>query len=147
MGAEVQAAEDTVQTALTRCYLKWSRITEGGNPDAYVHRVVINAFIDDRRRWWHRETPTQTVPEHETWLDSSTQVVDRDSIRVALLALPSAQRQVIVLRYFADLTEQQTAEVLNVAIGTVKSRSARALAALASNPQLNDFSETRDHHE
>lgn len=137
LGADVHTAEDVVQSALARCCFRWDRITQTRDPDAYVHRVIINGFIDGRRRFWHRETPTEKMPAGLAD-DSSDRVGDRDLVHGALLRLPTAQRQVVVLRFFADLSEQQTADALNVAVGTVKSRTSRALTALAADSHLID---------
>ena len=137
MGADVHSAEDVVQNGLARCYFAWDRIAKARDPDAYVHRVVLNGFIDGRRRFWHRETPTETLPVG-LMSDPTDVLGDSDLLRTALMRLPLAQRQVVVLRFFADLTEQQTADALSVPVGTVKSRTSRALTALAADSPLID---------
>jgi RNA polymerase sigma-70 factor (sigma-E family) len=140
LGADEHSAEDVVQDALARCYLRWDRIAKAADPDAYVHRVLINRHIDTRRRFWHREAPTEQLPAAASPIsaDSADHFGDTDLLRGALLRLPVEQRSVIVLRFFADLTEQQTAEVLDVALGTVKSRTSRAMAALSADSHLID---------
>lgn len=138
LGADPHSAEDVVQTALAKTYFSWDKVTRAVDPDAYVHRVLINSLIDSRRRRWWGERPTETFPE-VALNDEAAAVGDRDALRTALLALPLTQRQVVVLRYFADLTESQTATVLGVAAGTVKSRTSRALVALESDPTLREL--------
>jgi RNA polymerase sigma-70 factor (sigma-E family) len=137
LGADRHSAEDLVQTALTRCFMKWDRVTSADDPDSYVHRVLINTIRSASRRHWRRETPTEVLPEHgfDTEADS---VSRRETLISALGRLKAGQREVVVLRYFADLTESQTAEVLGVSPGTVKSRCSRAIAALAADPLLRE---------
>jgi RNA polymerase sigma-70 factor (sigma-E family) len=138
MGVDPHAAEDVAQTALTRCYAAWPRVRRAQDPDAYVHRVLINALVDSRRRRWWGEAPTAVLPE--TGLpDGAEDRARGDALRSALLRLPLGQRQVLVLRYYADLTEAQVAEVLGVALGTVKSRAARGLATLGADRALADL--------
>src|SRR6478752_6411942 len=104
LAQDVQLAEDLVQTALTRAWFAWHRVE--GDPDPYVRKILVNTFISARRRRWNVEQPTERVPErsgpdHETSPD----------LRRALAGLPKGQRAVIVLRYFEDLTEAETARV------------------------------------
>jgi RNA polymerase sigma-70 factor (sigma-E family) len=138
MGSDVHAAEDLVQTALAKCYLSWDKVTRAADPDAYVHRVLVNAMVDSRRRRWWGEQPTSRVVDTVA-VRTGASIEDQDVLRVALGALPLPQRQVLVLRYYADLTETQTASALGIAIGTVKSRAARALAVLEADPTLREL--------
>ena len=138
LGADPHTAEDLVQTALAKCYVAWPRVTRAQDPDAYVHRVLINALADSRRRRWWGETPTDVLPEGG-WPDAADEVVRGDALRTALLRLTLEQRQVLVLRYYADLTEAQIAAALGVAMGTVKSRAARGLATLEADPSLGEL--------
>jgi len=138
MGADVQAAEDLTQTVLARCHRSWRTVRAADDPDAYVHRMLINALRDSRRRRWWGEQPSDQLPDRAIG-GSVDAVEDRDLLRAALARLPLPQRQVVVLRFWADLTERQTAEVLGVAVGTVKSRAARALAALEGDPELEQL--------
>ena len=108
------------------------------DPDAYVHRVLINTLVDSRRRRWWGEAPTSVLPE--TGLpDGAEDRARGDALRTALLRLPLGQRQVLVLRFYADLTEAAVAEALGVAVGTVKSRAARGLATLGADRALADL--------
>ncbi len=131
-----QLAEDLVQNALVKTSLAWRRLERQENADAHARRVLYNQQVS----WWRRrrvqEVLDDTVPEPAA-SDVYGGVDLRLSLRAALLALPTRQRAVIVCRYFDDLSEAETAEVLDMAIGTVKSQAHRALAALrATIPQL-----------
>jgi RNA polymerase sigma-70 factor (sigma-E family) len=138
LGADPHAAEDLVQTTLAKCYFAWSRVSQARDPDAYVHRVLINAMTDSRRRRWWGEAPTDELPEVAT-SDGADRRADGEALRAALLRLPLAQRQVLVLRYYADLSEAQIAETLDTPVGTIKSRASRALAALEADPSLGEL--------
>lgn len=120
-----QDAEDLVQVALVRAVPHWSRIN--GDPEAYVRRIIAREHISRwrRRRW--REVSTDVVP------DSARGVVEHDDaldLRDAMASLAPRQRAVVVLRYYEDLTEVQTAEALGISVGTVKSQARDALARL-----------------
>lgn len=121
-----QRGEDLVQTALTRLYLKWGRIDA---PLPYARRALVNAHIDQSRRRWWGERPTETLPEVAAAAETSA-VDARDELRRLLAGLAPKDRAVIVLRYYCDLSEQDTATTLGVPVGTVKSSCARALARL-----------------
>ena len=119
-----QDAEDLVQTALLKAVPRWGRVREH---EPYVRRILLHESISRwrRRRW--RETSTESLPE----LPAAAADVDgRLALRHALGLLAPRQRAVIVLRYFDDLTEAQTAELLGISVGTVKSQSRDALAKL-----------------
>jgi len=135
LGCSPVEAEDIVQSALERCLLNWPRVERATDPDAYVHRVLINTFTSTRRRRWTGERPVARVPD-EPAPDSTGQVDDADALLRALELLPSDQRVAVVLRYYAMLTEAQMATALDVAPGTVKSRLSRAFRALAADPNL-----------
>jgi RNA polymerase sigma-70 factor (sigma-E family) len=119
-------AEDIVQTALAQMHSRWARLSAGEGPGGYVHRAVVNAAIDERRRPWRRERPTDVLPEKGAWPDDGLTA----EVIAALAALPTRQRAVVVLRYVEDLDVEATARLLDVSPGTVKSQSAKALAAL-----------------
>jgi RNA polymerase sigma-70 factor (ECF subfamily) len=121
--------EDLVQTALTKVYLKWGRIDA---PLPYARRALVNAHIDQTRRRWWGERPTETLPDSpQPGLASDESASDsRDELRRMLAGLAPKERAVIVLRYYCDLSEQDTASTLGLPVGTVKSSCARALARL-----------------
>ncbi len=119
-----QDAEDLVQTALLKAVPRWGRVREH---EPYVRRILVHESVSRwrRRRW--RETSTESLPELAA---RSSDVDARLVLRQALGMLAPRQRAVIVLRYLDDLTEAQTADVLGVSVGTVKSQSRDALARL-----------------
>lgn len=119
-----QDAEDLVQTALLKAVPRWGRVREH---EPYVRRILVHESVSRwrRRRW--RETSTERLPELAA---AGPDVDGRLVLRQALGWLAPRQRAVIVLRYFDDLTEVQTAEALGISVGTVKSQSRDALARL-----------------
>jgi RNA polymerase sigma-70 factor (sigma-E family) len=127
-------AEDLVQTALARSWRAWSRLR--GEPDAYVRKVMVNTYASWWRRRWNGEQPAERLPDAPQD-DHGDEVVRRVGLVRALATLPRRQRAVVVLRYFEDLTEAQTAEALGVSLGTVKSQTAKALARLRVSPALS----------
>lgn len=128
-------AEDLVQAALVKCWAHWPRLIAGGDAEAYVRRVIVRTHASWWRRRWRGEIPTAQLPEQAVPC-SAEQADVREAVRQALLALPPRQRAAVVLRYFDDLTEQQTAAVMGCAVGTVKSQTAHALRKLSSHPRL-----------
>jgi RNA polymerase sigma-70 factor (sigma-E family) len=133
-------AEDLVQQALLRVAGRWPALVARGDPDAYVRRVMYNQHIS----WWRRrEAPTarQEVPKGST-PDPGDAVVAAVAVRQALARLGPRQRAVLVLRYFEDLTEARTAEILGISVGTVKSQARDGLARLrALAPELSTLAE------
>jgi RNA polymerase sigma-70 factor (sigma-E family) len=121
-------AEDLAQNALVKAYLAWSRVTEAGSPDAYVRRIMTNAFISGRRPMRvTRERLVDRTPDAAVAADLND---DRWVLWPHVAALPPKQRAVIVLRYYEDLSEQQIADALGCSPGTVKSNASLALRAL-----------------
>ncbi|MGP4102217.1 SigE family RNA polymerase sigma factor [Nonomuraea sp. KM90] len=120
-------AEDLLQTALERTYRNWDKVRHD-SPEPYVRRVIVNTAISRaRRRMILRMIPVRALPDTPARSDD----VDlREVLMDALRALPPRQRAVVVLRYWEDLSEHQTAQVLGCAIGTVKSQCSKALAKL-----------------
>jgi RNA polymerase sigma-70 factor (sigma-E family) len=122
-------AQDLVQTTLVKMYGAWSRL--GGEVDrhAYARRVLVNAYISQRRRhWWRREISTGDL--HETAASEPVDVGERERQRALLMTLPSRQRAVVVLRFWEDFSVEQTAQALGIATGTVKSQTSEALKTL-----------------
>lgn len=121
--------EDLAQEALLRTYRAWNRIGRLEAAEAYTRTTMVRLLIKDRRRKWHAEVPAERLPEvalpgHED--ETATGMAVRKVIRL----LPPAQRAVLVLRYYHQLSEEEIAGVLGCSRGTVKSRAARALTAL-----------------
>lgn len=131
-------AEDLVQAALVKSWPHWSRLMARGDAEAYVRRVLVTTHIGWRRRRWRGEVPTGALPEPASNRDT-TDVDVQVAVRRALLALPPRQRAAVILRYFDDLTEQQTAAALGCSVGTVKSQTSRGLDKLRRQPGLSDL--------
>lgn len=129
LGCPQPDAEDVVQAALLKCYRSWRRVARADRPDAYVHRVLVTTLADARARRWVGEQPTEELPEPLDTADPDW--ASGIAVRRALAALSPEHREVLVLRFYADLSERDAAAALGVAPGTVKSRTSRALAALA----------------
>jgi RNA polymerase sigma-70 factor (sigma-E family) len=133
-----QLAEDLAQTALARAYASWSRVRRTGNPDAYVRRIMINANHSRFRKRRVPERLTGTLPEGSTAdaVDPTVRHDDRAVLLAALATLPEGQRAVVMLRYWMDLTETETAAALGCSVGNVKSQASRALAKLRLSAAL-----------
>lgn len=125
-------AEDLVQTAFAKLYLSWDKVQRRELVDGYVRRILVNENNSLwRRAWKRRETSTDTVPDRQAVTDTHD-----DGVKAALWefvqSLPRKQRAVVVLRFYEDLSEAEVADILGISVGTVKSQSSRALAALRS---------------
>jgi RNA polymerase sigma-70 factor (sigma-E family) len=130
-GQDRSDAEDLLQLALERACRHWPRICRLDEPEGYIRKILANASADRRRRLARRpeqhlnaDGVSLVAPDHATW------VADRDYLLRALAGLPPRQRAVLVLRYFEDLSEAETAQMLGCSLGTVKSHAAQALARL-----------------
>jgi RNA polymerase sigma-70 factor (sigma-E family) len=122
-------AEDLLQTALAKTYLAWPRISDRGALDGYVRRVMINTRTSRWRLRRVSELPTADLPERAS-SDSLAGADLHDALWRALATLSPRQRAAIVLRYYEDLTEAETAATLGISVGTVKSTVSRALTNL-----------------
>jgi RNA polymerase sigma-70 factor (sigma-E family) len=131
-------AEDLLQTALAKTYLSWDRIREREAVDGYVRRVMVNT----QTSWWRRrkvdEYPTGELPERAAGRDVTDDLALHDALWTAMSDLPKRQRAMVVLRYYEDLSEAETAQVMGVSVGTVKSTTSRALAKLRDTSGLRD---------
>jgi len=121
-------AEDLLQTALTKLYVAWPRIRHDGGEEAYVRQILVRANIDESRRPWRRERPSDVLPEVERVAPPALE--ERSALFDALQQLPEQQRKVVVLRHWLGLSVRETAAELGINEGTVKSHSSRGLAAL-----------------
>ncbi|HCB06824.1 MAG TPA: SigE family RNA polymerase sigma factor [Nocardioides sp.] len=122
-------AEDLLQTALAKTWLAWARVE---TPEPYVRRAMVNTYASWWRRRWRDERPTGDLPD-QAYVEESA---DQHDLWVALRRLPRGQRAVLVLRFYEDLTEVETAQVLGCSVGTVKSQSAKGIAKLRRDPGL-----------
>jgi RNA polymerase sigma-70 factor (sigma-E family) len=118
-------AEDLVQEALLRCERRWSAVVMD-DPHAYVRRAVVNGAAN----WRRRRRLELSLKEAPLLTDHAAATDDRVVLVAALRGLPVAQRQVLVLRFFEQLSEAETAQALGIPPGTVKSRVSRGLEAL-----------------
>ncbi|MEV5437312.1 SigE family RNA polymerase sigma factor [Streptomyces sp. NPDC052682] len=132
-------AEDLLQSALTKTYVAWERIEDHRALDGYVRRALVNTRTSQWRKRKVDEFATDELPEPEPAVghdDPAERQALHDAMWRAIMRLPVRQRAMVVLRYYEDLSEAQTAEVLGVSVGTVKSAVSRALAKLREDPEL-----------
>src|SRR4051794_29795 len=134
------AAEDLVQTAFAAAWPRWDSLREHAVAYAYVRRCLMSAFLRERRRKRSGEIPTELVDSDLRYgaPDEAAGIDLRESLRSAMASLPARQRAVVVLRYFVDLTEQDTAAALGCSVGAVKSHASRGLARLRAVPGLQE---------
>jgi RNA polymerase sigma-70 factor (sigma-E family) len=132
MVGDTQLAQDLVQEALTTTYVAWPRLRDPRNAEAYCRKAITTTAISwFRRKGWRNERPSEHLPELGHHTDGpETAVADRDEVWRALQGLPPRQRAALVLRFYEDLTEVQTADAMGCAVGTVKSQVAAGLAKL-----------------
>jgi RNA polymerase sigma-70 factor (sigma-E family) len=144
---DLDQAEDLLQSAYAKVLPRWHKISTYDSPEAYMHRVMVNL----RTSWWrrsrHREWSTDEIPE-APWRAGTPgegdAVVESQVLLAALRALPERQRAAVVLRYWCDRSEAETAEAMKCSVGTVKSNAARGLAHLrAALAQNSDFPGTQ----
>ncbi len=130
---DVDSAQDLVQAALARCWLKWARVSSADNPLAYTKRILYTVFISEKRRR-RPEVILESLPEVPAPIVAA---FDEDLFK-AIRALPPRQRAVIVARYLDDLSEAEAAHQLKRSVGTIKSQTFKALRALQDSPWLAD---------
>ncbi|GLX49765.1 RNA polymerase sigma factor [Streptomyces hygroscopicus subsp. hygroscopicus] len=131
-------AEDLLQTALAKTYAAWERIENQRALDGYVRRALLNTRTSQWRKRRVDEFACDELPEPEPLPDDdpAERQALHDAMWRAIMKLPTRQRAMVVLRYYEDLSEAQTAEVLGVSVGTVKSAVSRALGKLREDPEL-----------
>jgi RNA polymerase sigma-70 factor (sigma-E family) len=128
-------AEDLVQTSLAKLYLSWDKVQRRELVDGYVRRILVNEHNSLwRRAWKRREVSSDTLPDVQGSYDRHDDG-SSGALWQFVQTLPRRQRAVIVLRYYEELSEAETAEALGVSLGTVKSQASRALAAMRSRVQ------------
>ncbi|MFI0450698.1 SigE family RNA polymerase sigma factor [Actinomadura sp. 6N118] len=134
-------AEDLVQSTLVKVAPRWRRVAAVGNPEAYVRKMLYHEHIS----WWRRrsrrnELPSAAPPDDERRPDFADGALLSMVLQQALTKLTAKQRAVIVLRFYEDRSEIETAELLGCSTGTVKSQTHRALARLrVLEPGLADL--------
>ncbi|MFD5449793.1 SigE family RNA polymerase sigma factor [Streptomyces sp. NPDC127100] len=125
---DTHLAEDLVQEALGRLYVRWGRVSRAENPAAYAQTVLTRAFLAHQRRRSSGERATDVFPDLPGTADGDAPL--RLTLLAALARLPAKDRAVIVLRYWEDRSVEQTADVLNVSSAAVRTRYSRALGRL-----------------
>ena len=130
-------AEDLVQTTMAKLYLSWDKVQRRERVDGYARRILVNEHNSLwRRAWRRREVPMDVVPDHQPSPAPPDQA-GNDALWKFVQGLPPKQRAVIVLRYYEELSEAETADVLGVSVGTVKSQASRALASMRARVDDN----------
>jgi RNA polymerase sigma-70 factor (sigma-E family) len=128
--SDLHSAEDLVQISLAKAYLAWDRLRDPKAVEAYVRKIMVNEHTSWWRRAWRRnERSTDTLPESPT-ADDPSGFAQRDAMWELVQTLPPKQRAAVVLRYYEDMSEAETARVLGCSVGTVKSQTSRAIGAL-----------------
>lgn len=131
-------AEDLVQDALAKAYLRWDRIRRSDQPDVYVRRILANAS----RSWWRRrsshELPVDSHPDRPTGASEADHVAERDIMRRLIARLPQRQRVVLVLRYYEDLDDASIAAILGCREVTVRTHAMRGLQTLRERYPMAD---------
>ena len=123
-------AEDILQTSLAKLYLAWHKVNDRNSVDAYVRRIMVNENNSLWRRGWKkREYAAEQLPEGDPHHDAYDEGLS-SALWDVVQTLPPKARAVVVLRYYEQMTEAETADVLGISVGTVKSQCSRALAAL-----------------
>lgn len=131
-------AEDLQQTALMKAWFAWGRLND--DPRPYVRRVLVTTSVSWWRRRWTREVPTEKLPEPQVTGTIDDRAAGQD-LWAAIGRLPARQRAVVVLRYYEDLSEAETAQLLGCSVGTVKSQGSKALANLRRDTALAPVNE------
>jgi RNA polymerase sigma-70 factor (sigma-E family) len=139
---DLDLAEDVAQTALANAYASWWRVRKADDPDAYLRRMALNAYRAGFRKRRVAEELTGSPPDPGARLaieGPARQQADRAAVIAALMTLPPRQREVVLLRFWLDLSEAQVAAALGCSVGTVKSQASRALAKLRGSAELSDW--------
>jgi RNA polymerase sigma-70 factor (sigma-E family) len=128
--ASESGAQDLVQVTLEKAYVAWPKISAMESPDAYVRRIMVNALVSTHRLARNRREFATADPPDRGAESREDDVLDHALLWPLVCALPTRQRAVIVLRYYEDLSEQEIADALGCAAGTVKSTAHDAMTAL-----------------
>jgi RNA polymerase sigma-70 factor (sigma-E family) len=125
---DAHRGDDLVQQAITKLYVNWRRARAADNTDAYVQRILVRVFLDERRLRWSGVSLFASAPE--VAVEPDRRAEDRATLRVALDRLPRRLGAVLVLRFLFDMSVDDVAEVLRCRPGTVKTQTARGLATM-----------------
>lgn len=128
LGGDEHQADDLVQETITKLYARWPRISTAENVDAYVHTMLVRAFLDEKRRGWWRVRLLGSPPERATPVAGTAE--DRTVLRAALARIAPRQQAVLVLRFLCDRSVAEVAEILGCTEGTVKSQTSHGLNTL-----------------
>ncbi|SCL39311.1 RNA polymerase sigma-70 factor, sigma-E family [Micromonospora pallida] len=140
-----QTAEDLLQEALAKTAVRWRRVESGGNPEAYVRRVMLNQLRSWLRRRRYPQVPLDSAADPAADVDMAGRVAQRIAMSQILASLPPRQRAVLYLRFYEDLSETATANLLGCRVGTIKRHAHDGLAALRrAYPHLSDTSTTSE---
>lgn len=142
LAGDAQRAEDLVQTALAKTYPHFDRVSASGSFEAYVRKTMYRAYLAWWRRRWRDEVPADVGDPPVG--SGTTAAEQRLDLANALAALPRAQKAVVVLRFYEDRSVEETAQLLGISTGTVKSHTSRALAALRRSPALAELEGVHD---
>ncbi len=133
-------AEDLLQAALIKAALHWAKVSAAGDPEAYIRKILYHEHVRTWRRRRFLEHSTAVVPDRAAAGDETDRAVQRLMLEQALAKLTPRQRAVVVLRYFEDLSEAVTAQVMGTSVGTVKSQTSHALVRLRTlAPELAEL--------
>ncbi|NEA30842.1 SigE family RNA polymerase sigma factor [Streptomyces sp. SID13031] len=122
-------AEDAAQDALVRIYRRWDKLNRQHGLNTYAHKAVVSVVLDQSKRPWRREHST-AEPDELPRPDPAMTIDDRHLVIAALEGIPPGQRACVVLRHYADLSIEETAQVLGITTGTVKSQTSKGLVQL-----------------
>ncbi|HEV2640969.1 MAG TPA: SigE family RNA polymerase sigma factor [Actinocrinis sp.] len=130
---DVHRVDDLVQSTITKLYINWPRVAKVEHPDAYARMVLVNQYLSEQRTNWWRRVTTRSEPvdaEDPGTAGPSTDLDLRLDLSAALAGVPPRQRATLVLRFYCDLSVEETARVMNCSVGNVKSQTSRGLATL-----------------
>jgi RNA polymerase sigma-70 factor (sigma-E family) len=140
---DTQLAQDLVQDTLVRAYVRWSRVAGADRPELYLRRMLVNAYLSWRRRWYQRTVRAVADPADTRAVpDPAAHIADRDQLALLLAGLGRQQRAAIVLRFFEDRDDHEIAEVLGCSAVTVRSHVSRGLATLRLRVQAEESGPT-----
>jgi RNA polymerase sigma-70 factor (sigma-E family) len=126
-------ADDLVSIAVAKIYRNWRDVRRADNPEAYAQKILTRSWLSERRRPWRRERSAELLPDRPVAVPDH--IADRDALAGLLRTLGPRQRAVLILRFYFDYSTEQTAEILQVTVGTVKSQTARGLEVLRAGQQ------------